>query len=746
MNYKAEIQKFITSQYLFAGVRMAFAILIPSLLLAHFGMLKEYFLFPLGVSFVGFADQVGPFVRRRNSLILAIVSFTLAAAVATLLKDYFLLILLEIIVFGLFFTLIGIYGNRLAAVGSITLVVLSIFIDGHLSGDNLVKSILIFSAGCLWYFLVFLLLSKLRPYKLASQVIGENYLELGEYLKLRAKFYAPSPEWNTLYNEVIRRQIAIKNLQEETRELVFKTRTIVSESTTQSRVLMVLFLNSIDLYEKLFTTDQDYVKIHEDFEKVGILSHVHQYLLDLSEELTRIGIALQGGLKVKLPEDLESKHEAIYEEYFRLRNEQMNAQNLEEFMSLRLVFRRLSELTEDIRIIYKVLSQDEKMAKSLSSGLDVNKFVPSEAPLKLKIFRSNLSLKSGHFRHAIRITLALLLGYLISRMEFLGIGHSYWILITILAIMRPAYSATKDRNKLRLNGTLFGALAAYLLLHLTQNPTLLLAVMFGSMILCFALLKGKYAWAVFFMTLYVFIAFNFLSPGNINGIFKDRILDTAIAGGIVFLVSYFVFPVWEHSQNLDLMKKLSQSNLEYFTVVIAMLKGKEVAEENYRLRRKDAMIDLANLSDNFQRMLSDPKKEQRKLQAVHQFVNTSHLITAYSASLAQFAKENLDTSDIDLKYWGDRIKRELDYSVQILSTDLDSLAPMEESSENPEDRIEQLLQKRKEEIKENEFFNTKDPLRVTQLTKLNTLRDTLELLLDVSTEQRKALSAFKKKN
>jgi hypothetical protein len=40
----------------------------------------------------------------------------------------------------MFFSLIGVYGQRLAAVGSLSLVVLAIFIDGHLTGSNILKA------------------------------------------------------------------------------------------------------------------------------------------------------------------------------------------------------------------------------------------------------------------------------------------------------------------------------------------------------------------------------------------------------------------------------------------------------------------------------------------------------------------------------------------------------------------------------------------------------------------------------
>ena len=744
MNYKAQIQKFLFSQYLYAGTRMALAILIPSLVLAYFGLLKEYFLFPLATSFIGFADQPGPFIRRRNSLILAVLAFSVAALLASVFKSHPSLALVGIIVLSLIFSLVGIYGQRLMAIGSLSLVVLSIFLDGHLIGDNLVKSIVIYTLGSLWFVLVFLVMSKLQPYKLAEQMIGENYLQLAEYLQIRTKFYLPLPDYTTLYREVISKQIEIKNLQEETRELVFKTRTLVNESTTTSRVLMLLFLNSIDLYEKLFTTDQNYEKIQKQFHDQNILPYIRHYLMGLSEEITNIGLALQSGIKTHPIHNIEHEHDLVYNAYFELRNHQLTAQNLSQFMALRLILKRLTELKDQIKAIYRVLEQDTKIAKSLSSGLDLDKFVPKEAPLKLSILRDNLSLESAHFRHSIRLTVALVIGYLVSQFSFLGIGHSYWILITILAIMRPAYSATKHRNLRRLYGTILGAITAYVLLQFVVSPGVLLAVMLGCMILCFALLKGKYSWAVFFMTVYIFIAFNFLNPGNVNGIFKDRILDTAIGALIVFVVSYFVLPLWEHTQNLDLMKKLSRSNKAYFEKVVDILENGQTDIQLYKLRRKEAMIDLANLSDNFQRMLSDPKKEQYKLQKVHQFVNTSHLFTAYTASLAQYAQEQPQFPEIDFENWLKRISFELEMTQWLLKGDNLAEAPTPVHDLKPRDSVKPLLEKRQTEIQENEFYNLRDPQKISYLTTLTSVQEILELIFDVAREQRKTIEKYMK--
>lgn len=744
MNYSSELKKIVTSQYVYSSIRITLATVIPCLVLSYFGLLKEYFLFPLGTSFVALTDQPGPFIRRRNSLTFAIFCFVVVASIASLVKGIIPLVLLEVIVFGMFFSLIGVYGQRLAAVGSLALVVLAIFIDGHLTGANILKSLVIFAAGCIWFLLIFLIVTTIQPYKLASQMIGENYLQLAEFLKIKANYYQKNPDFDKLSLQVIAKQIGIKNLQEETRETVFKTRTIVNESTTLSRLLMLMFLNSMDLHEKLMTSESDYKKLQESFEDTEILVKIHDYLNILSDEIANIGIALQSSTRARPIFNLDASFHELNVHYFELRNKEMTPENLENFMILRQIMMRINEITKEISEIYKVFSQNVRLAKSLSTGLDLKKFMPKEEKINFKVLKSNISLTSSHFRHAIRITIALLLGYLVSLLPFIEIGHTYWILITIVAILKPAYSITKQRNFLRFCGTVVGAVIAYALLHFIHVNAILFAILLLSMILCFSLLKGRYFWAVLFMTIYVFMSFNFLNPGNVNVIFKDRIVDTFIAGIIAFLVSYIVLPVWEHTQNLDLMKKSAESNLTYFHSVMSKFLNENFNLEDYKVKRKNAIISLANLSDNFQRMISDPKNQQKKLEVVHQFVATSHLITAYTASLSQYAKSNQEYPEIDSESWSKKIESEMNQISAILNGDKIPEALRMDSRLEPEDSsIEDMLHKRKTELLEKEHFDTRDPNKISHLTELKNIHDILELIYDVAKEQRKVIEKYR---
>ena len=737
MNYTSELKKFVTSQYIYSGVRIALAVVIPSIILAYLGVLKQFFLFPLGTIFLALTDMPGPFHRRRNSLILALFFYFSISLVAGLLKDFPILIFLEIIIFGLFFTMLGIYGKRLDIVGSLTLVVFAIFIDGAPGVHSALWNACVFSLGAAWFFIVFLLVTVLKPYKLAEQMIGENYIELGKYLRLKSQFYLKNPDFEAIYSQIFGLEVRIKEHQEATREVVFKTRQMVRESTSTSRLLMQLFLNSFDLHEMLILSTNDYKKLQKSFGDKEILEKINLYLNKLSNELINIGISIQGGMKASPIINISDELHQLHEEFFELRNKEMNAETLENFMILRQIFLRITEISDEIQTIYKLKTQNIKLVKSLSTGLDLEKFVTKEEKLNHKVFINNFSLKSNHFRHAIRITLAMMIGYAISKFQFLNIHKVYWILITILAIMRPAYSITKRRNILRIYGTVAGAIVGFVIVYYITNPIVLLGIFLVCLMLTFSLLKDKYAWAVFFMTVYIFLIFDFMKPGNFNDIFLERLFDTLIAAVIVFLVSYLVLPVWEHQKNKTLILKYIKANDKYFNRIIDILNQKNIGIQDYKMSRKEAIISLANLSDNFQKMLSDPKDQQKNLENIHLFVTTAHLFTAYVASLSQYALKGENYSEIDLSGWKNKINHELIIAKSILENE----KPEEKNTLSLEistsDQVDELLEKRKKEIREEEFLDRRDPKVISHLTELKNIKELLELIYNEAREQRK---------
>jgi uncharacterized membrane protein YccC len=125
--------------------------------------------------------------------------------------------------------------------------------------------------------------------------------------------------------------------------------------------------------------------------------------------------------------------------------------------------------------------------------------------------------------------------------------------------------------------------------------------------------------------------FHFLNPTGAN-LLVDRIIDTAIGSAIAYIVSYFVLPTSEHEKIDKYILEALKSNRKYFNVVAEAFSLPQDPTQ-YKMARKNAFVALANLSDNFQRMLSEPRSQQPHMQQYHQFVAATHMLTSYIASL-----------------------------------------------------------------------------------------------------------------
>jgi len=747
MNRIAELKKFTTSHHMYYGLRMTFAVVLPCIILAYLGILKEYFMFPFATLMMTTMDQPGSFIRRRNTFILAIISFFVVSLTICFTHQYPILVAAEVVIFGFFFAFIGIYGIRLMMLGSMTLVIFSILIEGSFSSGGALKTSIILTCGGVWAFVVFLVVSKVRPYTLARQMLGDSFVELGNFLRIKSKFYQPKPHFHSIFEEMMSSEIKLKHSQEDLREILFTTRRYLQESTTTSRMITLMFLESIDLFEQILTSQQDYKELHKKFVGKDILPCFQRYIEIVSSELINIGMSVQRNNKAIPVVDIDEELLKCHKAYYDLRDSEVNSDNFQDFMMLRQILMNLSEITKKVKTIYRASNYDEKLAKSLSFGLDFDKFAPKVESFSLKLLRSNFSLKSVHFRHAIRIATSLLIGYLVSNILLGYIGHSFWILMTILAVQKPAFSIAKSRNFLRLKGTIAGAIVGFLVLYYVTNTAVIFTILLISLTLCYAFLRYRYMPAIFFMTIYLFMYFHMIFPNSPN-VILDRVLDTAIGCVISFAVTHLVLPVWEKNNIKLFIINSINANKSYFDVVCEMMRNKsENFTQKFKEKRKEALIALANLSDGFQRMLSDPrfKKDNTNIKRVHLFVNTTHLVTAYTASLSMYAQREDSFQEIDVENWRNKIMLEFT-KMQIFAgtagIDADNIKEYKKDSE-PSDKIETLLEKRRREIIENEISYFSDPERMSRLTQLKSIHELFALINNVVEEQMKIIEKFK---
>lgn len=729
MNYQIEIKRFINSHFIYAGFRNALAVIFPSLILVYTGRFQDYFLFPLGTILIAYADITGSYKEKRKSFLKISVLYFFAALIPGLLKDYIILIYIEIILFGIVLSMLGVFGKWMDIVGSLTLLVFAIFIDGIAGKHTALYNASIFFAGTLWFILVYVVDYLLRPHQQARRMIGENYIEISKYLKIKSKFYRPNADFDEIFKEIIQQQIMIKDYQEATRDTVFKTKEMVEGNKPAHDYLLQVFLYSFDLYEKIILTTTDYKKIQESFADKDILNKIENYLLIYSEELRKFGTSIQAGKKPQKILYLKTELKLLQKHYFDFIEKELYQDHLEDLLSIRQILLRITEITEEFRQIIKLNPNSNQYVNLIKKDLQLHEFIEFDRKFNFEYLFSQFTLKNNQFKHAVRITFALLIGYSLAQIPTLHIERPYWVLISILAIMKPAYSITQKRYFYRLYGTLAGVSGGFLIIYFIDNHYLLLFLFLISLTFTLGLMQKKYSVAVFFMTIFVFILLDLAGavPSKVD-IFKERLYDTIYGIFIGFIISYLVLPAWEikktKSQSISSIEAIS----DYFNIVIDLFLEKKENIQEYKLKRKSALNSIANLADNFQKMIIDPKSKQKNLDYLYRFLNSSNLITSYIASLYQYSKNDNLYSDINFKVWKEKINQIFAHSILSIKDHLDNEQTIQPIIE------EELFETQKQWIEEwkNELLHQQLEVHENHeknyYTELNSIQELLKLL------------------
>ncbi|MBN9297029.1 MAG: FUSC family protein [Filimonas sp.] len=732
MDYAREFRKFANGQYLYTGVRITAGVIIPALILYQYDLLAMMMGIPLGALCVSLTDNPGPPHHRKNGIIASIIINFIVAVITGYSRGISWLIGLEVIIFGMFFSLIAVYGSRVNSIGLIALLVFIFNIDSRLASHNIWRDALFFTIGGVWYALLSLISYTLRPYRLIQQLMGECLIETADYLRAKAGFYEEHPNFDELTRALMKSQVQIQQHQNDLREMLFKTRRVVSESTTKGRILMLMFLDTVDLFERVMTSQQDYSKLHDEFDGKEILVQYKDMIMALGEELHEIGLSVQSGDPAKGRVDLDGLLEKTTRSFSALRKQYLNPDTIEGFIKLRQILYSIQDITERVKRLRNIATYDKHISKQYKREVDLEQFITHQ-DIDPKILADTLSLKSSYFRHAVRLTVALLVGYIVSLLY--PLGHGYWILLTIATIIKPAFSISRKRNIERIAGTVIGGVIGFLSLYLIRDNAVLFAVMVVAMIISYSFLKLQYTVSVAFITVYVLVSFYFMSPGgDLTHVLKDRVIDTLIGSVIAFVVSFFVLPTWEHEQMGEYVSEALEANKKYFDIVAGAFTGAKTDTTAFKLARKEAFVALANISDNLQRMLSEPKDKRPKLRRYHQFVATSHMLTSHIAALSYYAQRNAaQYASTEFQPLVQQIDFQFTQAIEVFK-EHEVAENIDVSSKLPiNDRISQLLETRRREMEaghDDEIISVR-----RTLSDMKTITDQFELISTMTIDQ-----------
>jgi uncharacterized membrane protein YgaE (UPF0421/DUF939 family) len=149
------------------------------------------------------------------------------------------------------------------------------------------------------------------------------------------------------------------------------------------------------------------------------------------------------------------------------------------------------------------------------------------------------TLKSIVFRHALRLSVATAIALAIYK--YFRIEHGYWLIITVLVIVKPIFADTRKRALERVLGSVVGGILAVCIAAEIQNLIFMDVLLLLFSILAFSHVRTNYGVYVFFLTPFVILMIDTIVPGDWQ-IALVRILDTFIGGAIALTVSFLLRP------------------------------------------------------------------------------------------------------------------------------------------------------------------------------------------------------------
>lgn len=659
-DYLQEIQRFTTSHYWNSGVRITTGIIVPMLILIHEGWLTEGIPFLFGALFVSLTDTPGPIHHRRNGMLVATGLNTLTVLITALLNRSPVLVVAGVTVLGFLYSMLSIYGARAGAIGTLALVIMVIHLS-PLRHEHAGTAALLTAGGGLWYTLLSLLINRLQPYRLVEQALGENLMLIAGYIRARASFYKSGADPEAVFSRVMKEQVGVLKSQGQIRELLFKTRQFVGDASPKSRSMMMIFLESLDLFEETMYTYGDYAALHRHI-SADLLNRFYSVILQVVAEFEHVGLSVQAGMAVKRMPDLnvalDELEQALRQYESHATPDPVSAAALRRTLyNIRGIVSRISKI-----VLYTRLEAydphrfpDQELEKPAAS-----------TPLTFSLVAENLTIRSNNFRYATRITIALLAGYAVGTLFF--ISHAYWVMLTALTILKPVYKLTRTRNVQRVLGTLLGIVAASAILFLVSNNTVMLGIMVLCMLMAYSLLRVNYLGFVIFLTVYVVITFHFLNPVEFKSLIGERLVDTLLGSIIAALAARFIFPVWQQHQIQTFMKKSLLANVTYLLAAWNARGGIATHRKQYNAARNEAIVALTNLSDNFQQMLAEPGISRSDAR-VHAFVIASNMLTSRISALT--AKDLTANAD-EAQKWISNITDTLQEAASALDSTFES--------------------------------------------------------------------------
>ena len=589
----------------------------------------------LGIIASALAETDDSWQGRLNALAVTLVCFSIAALSVELLFPYPWIFAFSLALATFCLTMLGALGERYGAIASATLILSVYTMIGVDQRGGAVSDFwhepLLLVAGAAWYGALSVLWQALFSNQPVQQSLARLFRELGRYLKLKSSLFEPIRQLDV---EARRLELAQQNGRvvaalNAAKEIILHRVGNGRPGSKVSRYLKLYFLAQ-DIHERASSSHYPYNALADAF--------FHSDVLFRCQRLLR----QQGKACQALGESIQLRQPFIYDDSFAEALGDLNASlehlRIQSNPAWRGLLRSLRALAANLSTLDRLLG-DASNPDALADATDSN--LLDRAPRNLKEMwtrlRTQMTPTSLLFRHALRLSLALTVGY--GMLHAIHASQGYWIILTTLFVCQPNYGATRRKLGQRILGTAIGLTVAWALFDLFPSPLVQSMFAIAAGLVFFINRTTRYTLATAAITLMVLFCFNQVGDGY--GLFLPRLFDTLLGSLIAGLAVFLFLPDWQGRRLNKVLANTLTCNSIYLRQIMQQYAAGKRDDLAYRLARRNAHNADAALSTTLANMLMEPGHFRKEADVGFRFLVLSHTLLSYLSGLGAHRETQL---------------------------------------------------------------------------------------------------------
>ena len=621
MHYALNLRTFIYSHYFYLGLRVAIGLVSLTLLTLEISDSTTAMTVCIGALCTTLMDMPSPLRHKFNEMLASVLLCSAVTLLISLCGPVHWLLLTVLVLVSFLASMMVVYGKKSMPLQLAALFIMTMSMEHQMTWQQSFHHAGLFMLGGLIYLAYAMAIAWVLRHRIKQQVLAEALFELAAYIDIKADFYDTRFNLTEQFNKLVRHQSILADRQQASRDLILR-----SHKNSKDAIVVQVHVCMLDLYELILSTHTDYALLRQHLADSDVLKSLHDLAYKAARDIESVAYAVTRKRASYVQINYDKEWSEIEAEIARLHAKGDGAQ--EALATLRAQRNKIRAI---LKMIAELHLASQKVYDNVPfwSGADMAPFL-SQQKYELKTLLANLRLDSPVFRFALRVSMAISVGLLIGHWLPYA-AHSYWIVLTIVIILRPTFSMTRQRRADRIIGTIIGCVITAIVIRFVHSNIVLMAILFLSIVATPTFIYLRYRYTAIAVSLMILLQMHLVAPSNPN-LVSERLIDTLI-GAAVATVFSFVLANWEYQSLPRLVRQVLNVNLSYMQASFALLQGKCFDDFAYRIERKRLMDSLAALSSALVRMLDEPASKQRAVEDINLFIVQNYLLVAHVAAL-----------------------------------------------------------------------------------------------------------------